>query len=124
MAKIIVAAGLDRINKSVYLDPIADSSLKILENQLQLLMQQKADPTDSLIFLPLTKVEVRNMRIYAHNGLDPDELTGNKSKGLSHLGKIEVSSFLEKRASEVEKESGYDIADYLLRFAIIDFHQK
>ena len=79
MAKVIIDAGLDRINKSVYLGSIADRSLTLLENQLVQLMQHKADPTDSLIFLPLTKVEVRNMRIYGHNGLDPDELTGDKS---------------------------------------------
>lgn len=79
MGKLIIDAGFDRINKSVYLGPVSDSSLTTLENQLLSLMQKKGQPTDSLIVLPLTLPVVKQMRIYGQNGLDKEELTGEKS---------------------------------------------
>jgi CRISPR-associated protein Cas2 len=75
----IIESGLDRINKSVYLGSISDSSLKILETLLAQLMQHKAEPQDSLIIISVTAQQIQDMRVYGHNDLDKDELTGDKS---------------------------------------------
>ena len=75
--KKIIESGLDRINKSVYLGTISDSSLKKLESELAQLLQ-KGMPQDSLIILPITISSVQQMRIYGRNDLDKEELTGEK----------------------------------------------
>lgn len=79
MAKHIINAGLDRINKSVYLGTISESSLTTLEQTLANLLQQKGDPNDSLILITVGKEQVRNMKIYGRNDLDKEELMGEKS---------------------------------------------
>ena len=43
------------------------------------LLQQKGEPHDSLIILPVTAQQVQGMRVFGENGLDRDELTGDKS---------------------------------------------
>jgi len=78
-ARKIIAAGLDRINKSVYLGVLTKDALQALEQELSQLMQQKAQPQDSLIFLPLQPEQVHNMRVYGRNDLDREELSGTKS---------------------------------------------
>lgn len=79
LGKKILAGGLDRINKSVYLGTVSDSSLKSLEGELAALMQQDAEPHDSLIILPVTTQQIQSMRVYGFNGLDKEELSGEKS---------------------------------------------
>ncbi len=79
MGKKILEYGLERINKSVYLGSITDSSLTALEALLSGLVQQKGEPQDSLIILPVTAQQVQDMRVYGENGLDKQELTGDKS---------------------------------------------
>ena len=71
--------GLDRINKSVFLGAIKDSSLKILEQQLANLIQTKGDPQDSIIIIRVSKEDVRDMRIFGENQLDTEALIGEKS---------------------------------------------
>jgi CRISPR-associated protein Cas2 len=78
-ARRIIAAGLDRINKSVYLGVLTKPALQGLEAELHKLLLAKAEPQDSLIFLPVTPQQVQDMRIYGENGLDKDELSGQKS---------------------------------------------
>jgi hypothetical protein len=39
-----------------------------------------------------------------------------KAKQLSHIAKFTVSDLLERKATDQERESGLDLADYLLRF--------
>ena len=79
MGRKILEFGLDRINKSVYLGSITESSLTQLEALLSGLLQQKGEPHDSLIIIPVTAQQVQEMRVYGENGLDKDELTGDKS---------------------------------------------
>jgi len=80
MGQKIIDSGLDRINKSVYLGTISESSLTTLENLLKKLFSQKSDPQDSLIILPLTVQQVQGIRVYGNNDLvDKDELSGMKS---------------------------------------------
>ena len=76
--KKIIESGLDRINKSVYLGTISDSSLTKLETELAQLIKQKGSPKDSLIILPVNTSSVQQMRIYGRNDLDKTELTGEK----------------------------------------------
>ncbi len=40
----------------------------------------------------------------------------NRAKELSHLAIFTVSNLLERKATEVEREKGYDLADYLIKF--------
>ncbi|MEZ5038517.1 MAG: CRISPR-associated endonuclease Cas2 [Saprospiraceae bacterium] len=79
IGKKIIAQGLDRINKSVYLGSISESSLKSLEQDLKQLIQTKGDPPDSLIILPLTAHEVQQMLVIGLNELDKDDLSGERS---------------------------------------------
>lgn len=79
LARRIITAGLDRINKSVYLGPITDTALQALETDLSKLLAAKGDPQDSIVLLPLTPQQVQRMRVYGDNKLDKDELSGQKS---------------------------------------------
>ena len=79
LGKKITEAGLDRINKSVYLGTITESSLTSLENELANLIQQHAGPGDSLIIIAVTTLQVDQMRIYGSIEPDKDELSGEKS---------------------------------------------
>lgn len=79
VAKLILTVGLDRINKSVYLGAIKNSSLKILEQQLASLIQTKGSPQDSIIVIEVGKEHVLGMRVFGENQLDTEELIGEKS---------------------------------------------
>ena len=46
------------------------------------------------------------------------EKWSEKAKGLSAIGKFEVSKLLEGKATETERDQGLDLADYLIRFAL------
>lgn len=78
LGKKILDAGLDRINKSVYLGTIGDTALQELEKQLAQWMQDKGEPQDSLIIISVTPRQIHEMRIYGLNELDKGELTGEK----------------------------------------------
>lgn len=45
----------------------------------------------------------------------------NKVKELSHIAKFNVSDLLEVKATEAEKVSGLDLADYLIKFDLSEF---
>ncbi len=47
----------------------------------------------------------------------------NKAKELSHLARFTVSDLLELKASEEEKQQGFDLADYLIKFDYKEFQQ-
>ncbi len=79
LGRKILAAGLDRINKSVYLGSISPRSLTDLENQLAAQLQQHGAPQDSLIVLPVTAEQIQRLRVYGRNDLDRAELSGEKS---------------------------------------------
>ena len=79
LSKKISEAGLDRINKSVYLGAISDTSLATLEKILAKLIQDKGSPGDSLIILPVYLEQINQMRIYGTIEPDRDELSGSKS---------------------------------------------
>jgi hypothetical protein len=44
-----------------------------------------------------------------------------KAKEFSNIAHFAVSDLLERKATETEKQSGFDLADYLLRFDVKDF---
>ncbi|MEZ5043109.1 MAG: CRISPR-associated endonuclease Cas2 [Saprospiraceae bacterium] len=71
--------GLDRINKSVYLGNISESSLTNLELLIHKWLQAKGDPQDSLIIIPVTAAQIHQMKVYGLNELDKEELSGDKS---------------------------------------------
>ncbi len=79
MSKMIIAYGLDRINKSVYLGSIQDSSLKDLEKKLSDSMKKVNYPTDSLIIVSIAAQAIQSMRIYGENQLDKEELAGERT---------------------------------------------
>lgn len=79
MGRSILDSGLDRINKSVYLGTINESSLKTLEQRLTTWLKDKGGPNDSLIILPVFPQQLQEMRIYGKNDLDKEELLGQKT---------------------------------------------
>ena len=79
LSKKIIASGLDRINKSVYLGTVGESSLTSLVTALQQLMQSKSDPQDSVIILTVSVQQVQSMQILGLNELDRDDLSGEKT---------------------------------------------
>lgn len=79
LSRKIIEYGLDRINKSVYLGSITDSSLTQLEQQIHQAMTAKAEPQDSVIILPVTAAQIQQIKVYGLNELDKDELSGDKS---------------------------------------------
>lgn len=78
-ARKIIACGLDRINKSVYLGMIKETPMQNLEAELSKLLRVRGQPQDSLIIMPVSAQHVQDMRIYGRNDLDKDELSGEKS---------------------------------------------
>ena len=54
------------------------------------------------------------------NGFDK---WSSKAKELSHLAIFTVSDLLERKATEAEKEQGFDLADYLIKFNYKEFAQ-
>jgi len=44
------------------------------------------------------------------------EIWSSKAKELSHLANFTVSDLLERKATEAEREQGFDLADYLIQF--------
>ena len=79
LSRKIIEHGLDRINKSVYLGTLSESSLTALENQLADWLKDKGEPQDSLIILPVTVQHIHLMRVYGLNELDRSDLSGEKS---------------------------------------------
>ena len=47
-----------------------------------------------------------------------------KAMELSHIASFTVSDLLERKASKLEKEQGYDLADYLIRFESEKFNES
>ena len=79
LGRKILEYGLDRINKSVYLGSLSDSSLTALENQLATWLKDRGEPQDSLIIIPVSAHQIHEMRVYGHNDLDKADLSGEKS---------------------------------------------
>jgi hypothetical protein len=45
----------------------------------------------------------------------------SKAKELSHIAKFIVSDLLERKATETERQHGFDLADYLIKFDLANF---
>jgi len=73
----LLEAGLERINRSVYLGQIKDTDLRRLRSWLQQAMT-KAAPDDSLIILPTTPHQTWQMDVLGKNELDIPTLTGEQ----------------------------------------------
>lgn len=54
------------------------------------------------------------------NGFDK---WNSKAKELSHLAIFTVSDLLERKATEPERQQGFDLADYLINFSYKDFNR-
>lgn len=77
ISRRLLEAGLERINRSVFLGQIKDSDLGRLKSTLQRLME-KAAPDDSLIMLPVTQQQVWHIEVLGKNELDLPVLTGEQ----------------------------------------------
>lgn len=73
----LLQAGLERVNRSVYLGEVGESELNRLTPWLRQAMT-KAGPDDSLMILPLTAHLVWNMEVLGRNDLDVPSLTGEQ----------------------------------------------
>jgi CRISPR-associated protein Cas2 len=78
VGKKIIEYGLDRINKSVYLGTLKESSLTLLVQLLSNLVVQKGDPSDSIIVIYVSGQSVQDMIVLGKNDLDKDQLSGDK----------------------------------------------
>lgn len=78
VGKKIIEYGLDRINKSVYLGTLKESSLALLVQLLSNLVVQKGDPSDSIIVIYVSGQSVQDMIVLGKNDLDKDQLSGDK----------------------------------------------
>ena len=63
----------------------------------------------------------RNVILYPDAG--KFDKWNNKAKELSKTCSTSVSSLIEEKATDRERQAGYDIADYLVRFSPSDFRQ-
>jgi hypothetical protein len=76
----------------------------------------------SLTNLNAEKCKVlQGRKVVLYPDLNGFEKWSLKAKELSHIKKFTISDLLETKATEKEKESGLDLADYLLRFDPKDF---
>jgi CRISPR-associated endonuclease Cas2 len=73
----LLEAGMERINRSVYLGQIKDTDLRRLRVWLQQAMA-KAGPDDSLIILPTTPHQTWQMEVLGKNELDIPTITGEQ----------------------------------------------
>jgi hypothetical protein len=61
----------------------------------------------------------RNVTLFPDlNGFDKWNYKANE---LSHIAKFTVSNLLERKASDSEKQQGFDLADYLIKFDLANF---
>lgn len=51
------------------------------------------------------------------------EKWSNKGKELSHIANFVTSELLERKATDIERKQGFDLADYLVKFSYHDFEQ-
>jgi len=77
ISRRILEAGLERVNRSVYLGEIKDSDLRRLTTWLRQVME-KATPDDSLLILPITQHQVWQMEMLGRNDYDIPMLTGTQ----------------------------------------------
>jgi len=75
ISRRILEAGLERVNRSVYLGEIKDSDLRRLTTWLRQVME-KATSDDSLLILPVTQHQVWQMEMLGRNDYDIPMLTG------------------------------------------------
>ena len=70
----------------------------------------------------IDKCEVlKGREVFLFPDLNGFQKWSDKAKELSHIANFTVSDLLERKASEVEKEQGLDLADYLTRFDYREF---
>ena len=72
--------------------------------------------TGSLTNLNVEKCDILKGRfVILFPDLNGFEKWSSKAKELSHFGKITVSDLLERKATQAERQKGYDLADYLIK---------
>ena len=59
---------------------------------------------------------LRGRTVILFPDLNGFEKWSSKAKELSHLANFTVSDLLERKATETEKEQGFDLADYLIKY--------
>lgn len=77
----------------------------------------------SLSYLNADKCSILKGRtVVLFPDLNGFEKWSSKAKELGHLAKFKVSDLLERKATEAERKQGLDLADYLLRFDLLEFN--
>ncbi|MEI6882206.1 MAG: DUF6371 domain-containing protein [Bacteroidota bacterium] len=67
---------------------------------------------------------LKGREVYLFPDLKGYEKWNSKAKELSHIANFKVFDLLEREASEIEREQGLDLADYLVRFDYREFIQE
>lgn len=64
---------------------------------------------------------LRGRRVLLYPDINGFEKWRIKAKELSHMATFQVSDLLEQKATAVERERGFDLADYLIKFNFKEF---
>lgn len=67
---------------------------------------------------------LKGREVFLFPDLNGFQKWSDKAKELSHIANFTVSDLLERKASEIEREQGLDLADYLVRFDYGEFIQE
>ncbi len=76
VAKILLKAGLERAQYSVFIGPLTDSAFGDIQEKI--LYLTKEDPSYSVLFLPLHVDMIRSIAEISSNPIDWEYLTGQK----------------------------------------------
>jgi hypothetical protein len=76
----------------------------------------------SLTNLTAEKCSVlKGRKVLLYPDLNGFEKWSSKAKELSHIATFIVSDLLERKSTKAEREKGFDLADYLIKFDLKDF---
>lgn len=75
VAKLLQAAGLERLQLSVFVSPLNDTDFKNLQSKLT---QQYHQPPDKIILIPISERSLRGLTAWGTT-IDLDYITGRKS---------------------------------------------
>jgi len=64
---------------------------------------------------------LKGRRVLLYPDINGFEKWKDKAKELSHIATFQVSDLLEQKATAVEREYGFDLADYLIKFNFKEF---
>lgn len=78
VAKNLIAAGFSRIQFSVFAGDTGEKYFEDMLQELQHLMTNFAQPSDSILLFDITDAQIHNCIVIGRDALDRDALTGDQ----------------------------------------------